>query len=195
MQIDRPIAITITIFVIILLVFFLVAPEYQTFQNLQLDLGKKRAEFNAEHEYYSEIAKTYFELQGRSDDIKKIDDALPQSQDFGKDIYFLQQTATANGMMMKSLFLSKSTSGASSGSNNLGNINSIVFSVNLIGDYSSLESFMASIEKSSRLLEITNISFGSSSASQPGFSLGKQQQQVQIQQTYSFNLEIMTHSY
>jgi len=191
MQIDRPIAIALILFIILLLAFFLVVPEYRSFRALQSDLSEKIAEFNAEHDYYSEINRVYFDLQNHQDDIKKIDDALPQDPNLGKLIYFFQNTAAENGMMVKDLFLSKSSSAnpvnTASGANN---VNDIVFSIDLIGDYSSLGNFIISLEKSARLFEITNISFGSSQA-QASLS----SQQSQIQQTSIFNLQVKAHSY
>ena len=56
MQIDRPITIGLILFVILLLIFFLVSPEYKTFVKLQTELGEKKAEFNAEYAYFSAIA-------------------------------------------------------------------------------------------------------------------------------------------
>ena len=190
MQIDRPIAISLILFIILLLIFLLVMPEYKTFGALQTELGEKKAEFNAEYDYYEAITKTYDDLQSHQGDIKKIDDALPKNSDLGKIIYFVQKTAKENGMLVRDLFLSKSSSGnAEAGVSN--NVKDIVFSIDLLGDYPSLGKFIVSLEKSSRIFEITNISFGSSSVSLPGSS----QSQPQSQQTYSFSLQIKTHSY
>jgi len=177
MQIDRPIAIALTLFIILLLIFFLVVPEYNTFKQLQTELGEKTAEFNAEFDYYAAITKTYFDLKSRQDDVKKIDDALPQNSDFGENIYFLQETARASGLTVKDLFLSKSSL-SNAGTNITGNVKDIVFSIDVLGDYTSLDNFIISLEKSSRIFEITNISFDS--ASKP---------------PYSFSLQIKTHSY
>lgn len=189
MQIDRPITIALILFIILLLVFFLVLPEYNMFKKLQVEYGDKKAEYEAEFEYYNEIAATEAELQSRSEDIAKIDDALPTDPDLGKVIYFLHETAVGNGMIIKSLFLSKSS--LNSVQNNLGKVKDIVFSVDIVGDYSSLEKFLISLEKSSRLFEITNISFGSSSQ----LPAGSGQTQFQTQQIYTFGLQIKTHSY
>jgi Tfp pilus assembly protein PilO len=181
MQIDRPIAIALTLFIILLLVFFLVVPEYNTFGKLQTELGEKTAEFNAEYDYYAAIAKTHNDLQGRQDEIKKIDNALPnQPQDsiLGKLIYSLQQTAKDNGLLVKNLFLSKSSSG-NAGPNVGDSVKDIVFSMDLSGNYASLENFIVSLEKSSRIFEITNVSFSFA----PGSLLE------------SFSLQIKTHSY
>ena len=177
MQIDRPIVIALLLFIILLLVFFLVVPEYNTFVSLQSQLGEKTAEYNAQFDYYAAITKTYYDLQSRQDDVKKIDDALPQVPDLGSLVYFLQETAKENGLVTKDLFLSKSSSN-NSNSNISSSIKDIVFSVDLLGSYASLENFIIALEESSRIFEVTNISFGSSS-----------------NPPYSFSLQIKTHSY
>jgi len=178
MQIDRPIAIALTLFIILLLVFFLVVPEYNTFGKLQTDLGEKKAEFNAEYDYYGAIAKTYDDLQNHQDDIKKIDDALPQGPIFGSLVYFLQGAATENGLIVKDLSLSAQSTQTSASSNNGNSVKGIIFSMDLLGDYPALENFIVNIEKSSRIFEVSSISFGSASAP-----------------PYSFSLQINTQSY
>ena len=175
MQIDRPITIGLMLFIILLLVFFLVVPEYNTFINLQTQLGEQEAAYVGQHDYYAAVDKSYYDLQSRKDDIAKIDDALPQDPTLGNTIYFLQETAKENGLIVKDLFLSKSSS---TDINSVGNIKDIVFSMDISGDYPSLEGFIMSLEKSSRLFEVTSISFGSQSAP-----------------PYSFSLQIKTHSY
>jgi Tfp pilus assembly protein PilO len=190
MTIDRPISIALLLFATLLMVFFLVAPEYKTFKQLQTELGEKKAEFNAEFDYYSAIARVYFELQNRKGDLEKIDDALPSDSSLGKIVYFFQKAASENGIMVKDLFLSKSSK------NNVtvgteSNVEDIVFSLDLLGDYSSLGNFMMVIEKSARLFEITNISFGSASQS----PIAVNQSQFQTQQISNFSLQIKTHSY
>jgi len=181
MHIDRPIVIALAIFVIILLVFFLVMPEYKTFTSLQTQLGEKTAEYNAEFDYYSAISKTYFELQSRQDDVNKIDNALPQDSNIGEAIYFLQKTAKADGLVLKNLSLSKSSAKASAvgtAYNLSDSVKDITFSINLSGNYASLENFIISLEKSSRLFEVTSIVFDSASGP-----------------PYNFNLQVKTHSY
>ena len=190
MTVDRPIAIALILFAILLLVFFLAYPEYQKFKSLQLELGQKRAEFNAEYDYFSTITKSYYDIQNHSDDIKKIDDALPSSSNFGPLIYFFQNKAMENGLMLKSLFLSSSSPAGLAA--NVG-VKDIVFSLNLSGDYPALENFIRALENSVRLFEITSVSFGLSSAASGPQS--QTQTQFQTQQVYSFSLEVKTHSY
>jgi len=177
MQIDRPIAIASTLFVILLVIFFLVMPEYGTFVRLQTELGEKIAQYDAQAGYYSAIAKTYEELQARQDDVNKIDDALPQDPALGKLIYFLQETAKENGLTVKDVFLSKlSTSNIQVSATN--SVKDLVLSMDLSGDYPSLLNFIFFLEKSSRIFEISSISFDSTSGP-----------------PYGFSLQVKTHSY
>jgi len=190
MRIDRPIIIALALFIILLLIFFLVVPEYKAFKKLQVDLAEKTAEYNAEYDYYSAIDKTQLDLQSRREDIEKIDDALPQDPTLGRLVYFLQETAKENGIMFKDIFLSK----ASLGSFDTGvgkSVKNIVFSLNLSGSYASLENFIISLEKSSRIFEVTSISFGAAASS----PLGQSQPQPQAQPTFNFSLQIKTYSY
>lgn len=192
MNINRPIAIAIILFAALLLAFFFVSPKYREFRALQITEGEKKGEFNAKYDYFSAISKAYFELQNRKDDIKKIDDALPSESEFGRLVYFFQQKADESGLIAKNVFLSKGGP-ASPGSN----VKEIIFSLDLLGSYSSLENFIASLEKSARLFEVKSITFNSETSTESASSKSKSAlpKELAQNQTYSFNLEIKTHSY
>ncbi len=176
MRIDRPITIAIFIIIIIVLVSFLVMPEYNKFQLLQTQLGEKRAEYVGQHDYYAAVDKIYYDLNDRKDDIKKIDDALSADPTLGKTVYYLQEMAQKNGLIVKNLFLSKSS--RTENAANASQVKNIIFSVDLLGDYPSLEGFIISLENSSRIFEVTSIAFGTATAP-----------------PYSFSLQIKTYSY
>jgi len=188
MQIDRPIAIAVTLFVILILLFSFVVPKYHQFKDLQLKLGEKTAEFNAEYEYFSEITRAHYEIESKKDSIEKIDDALPTDSNFGRLVYFFQKKSLENGIIVTSLFLNKAPQiGVGD------NVKELAFSLNLVGSYSSLQSFIISLERSSRMFEVTTISFSSGGvestfdpASPPQF---------ETQEIYTFNLEVKTYSY
>jgi len=190
MKIDRPITIALILFAVLLIVFFLVSPEYKILKELQLELAEKRAKRIAEFEYYNEINKTYFDLMGRQEDVKKIDNAIPNMAESGRIIYSLQRTATESGLMIKDIFLSK-TGQSSSRNQQQSALKEITFSVNLLGGYSSLGQFLRALEQSERIFEVSNISFGTS-ASQP---IVGGLMQFQVDQIYNFNLQIKTHYY
>jgi len=189
MKIDRPITIAVILFVVLLLVFFLIVPEYKKFKVLQTDLAEKTAEYNAEFDYYASITKTYQELLAHEEDLQKVDDAIPEDPNLGEIVYFLQNNALENGMIVKDLFLSKTSQSA--GKSVKAGTKDIIFSIDLLGDYLSLQKFIISLEKSARLFEVTAITFGSDTL----IPAETTQTQFQIQQTYSFNLEIKVRSY
>ena len=182
MTIDRPITIAVTLFIILLLIFFLVVPKYHQFKELQQKIGEQQSAYDAKFAYYSEVAKVYDQLQAKKDIVDKIDSAIPSNIAYGPLVYFFQKKAMENGMIVRGLFLSKAAP-----INPESNLKEIGFSLDVLGSYSALKSFMASLEKSSRLFEITNISFGSSGVSVAG--------QLQILQIYPFKLEVKTFSY
>ncbi len=189
MKIDRPIAIALILFATLLVVFFLTAPQYEVFKGLRQNLAEKRAEYNAQLDYYTTIAKVYDQLKSRTEDIAKIDDALPTNSELGQVVYFFQKTAAENGIVIKNLYLSKTGN-----ANSKSNVKEIVFSLDLLGNFSSLKSFMFALEKSARLFEVVSISFGSSYASQNLSSMSSASQ-FQSEQMASFNLQIKTQSY
>jgi len=185
MKISRPILIVLFLLIAGLLGFYLLWPEYQTFKNLQAGLGEKQAEYNAQFDYFSQIAKVYNDIEGRKEDIAKVDDALPTEPNFGNLVFFFQKKAGENGLIIKDLFLSKSS--VQKGSD----IKETVISLDLMGSYSSLGSFINSLEKSARILEVASISFGSGSLQASSLNLA----QFQSQQTYLFRMEVKTYSY
>jgi len=185
MHIDKPIIIALTLFIILLLIFFLVSPEYKKFKVLQTELGIKKAEYTAEFEYYSEIVKNYYQLKSRPDDIKKIDSALPSEPNLGKLVYYIQEEATKNGLVVKNLFLTKSSTSTTSNT-----IKDLAFSLSLVGNYSSLESFLTSLQSSARLFEIASISFGAG-----GVSSVMNATQFETESVFSFSMQINTHIY
>lgn len=174
MQLNKPIAIALILLVVILLVIFLVMPEYQTLTDLRDKLGQKMSQRVSQVDYYATISKLYENIQAKAKDIQKIDNALPQNPSLGKTFYFLQNSAQENGLAVKSIFLSK----AGATNTTFKSIKDLSFSMNVSGDYNSLKNFIIFLEKSSRIFEVTNISF--SSGTKP---------------PYDFSLQLVTHSY
>ncbi len=194
MTVDRPITIAVILFIILLLIFFLVAPKYQEFKFFQQKIGEKQAAYDAKFAYYSEIAKVYEQLMAKKDIVDKIDSAIPSNVSYGPLVYFFQKKGLENGLIVRGLFLTKASS-----INPESDIKEIIFSLDLLGGYSALKGFMSSLEKSARLFEISNISFGSSVQAQATSALlgaqSKNYAPIQILQTYPFKLEVKTFSY
>lgn len=189
MEIDRPITITIIIFTIILLIYFFVVPKYYEFRDFQVKLATVEAEYNGKFAYYAEVSKIFRELEDNKEIIGKVVNAIPLKPQLADLIYFFQQKGTESGLIVKNIFLTRISPVTSESS-----IKEIVFSLDLLGNYQSFKNFLYLMESSSRLFEISNVSFGSQATSK----LLSSQNQTQIpkeQQLYSFKLEVKTYSY
>lgn len=198
MKVDRPITIAVIIFIIILLMYFFVVPKYYEFKDLQIKLGKAEAEYNAKFAYFSEVSKIFRELEDRQESLEKIENAMPPKPQLADLVYFFQQKGTESGLIVKNILLTKISPVTSESS-----IKEIIFSLDVLGNYQSLKTFLSSLEGSSRLFEVGNISFGSQALNQlssPQIQNPISKQKTPVvqsltQQVYSFKFEIKTHSY
>jgi len=162
--------------VTIIMIIFLVFPEYKEFRSLQDQIALKQAEKNAKYAYYSEVNKVYDELIKRKEGVEKIDRAIPDQVTLAPIIYFIQRKSIENGLLVKDIFFNKIPQKVDKAS-----MKDIVFSVNLVGSYSAIKNFLKSLEYSANLFGVNSISFAG--------------QQSQNSQTYSFSMEIKTYSY
>ncbi|MEK7541132.1 MAG: type 4a pilus biogenesis protein PilO [Patescibacteria group bacterium] len=188
MKVDRPIAISVIIFIIVLLIYFFVAPKYIEFKDLQIKLGKAEAEYNGKFAYYSEISQIFTKLEDNKESLEKIENAIPSKPQLADLVYFFQQKGVESGLIVKDILLTKISPATSES-----NIKEIVFSLDALGSYQSFKNFLSSLESSSRLFEVGNISFGLQIASQSPPKTPTVQ--LMAQQTFSFQLEIKTQSY
>ena len=168
--------------------YFFVVPRYYEFRDFQMKLGKAEAEYTGKFAYYSEVVKIFSELENRKESLDKISNAMPPKPQLADLIYFFQQKGAESGLIIKNMLLIKiSPITPESG------IKEIVFSLDALGNYQSLKNFLFLIESSSRLFEVDNVSFGAQIINQ--LSQKTPVSQPSAQQTYSFRLEIKTHSY
>ncbi len=175
MEIDRPIAIAVTLFIVLVLGFYLVAPEYQEFRDSQLELSKKEAEFEGREAYFLEVANTFRKLKIYEDELEKIDSALPASPSLASLIYFLQKKSAETGLILQAANLRKISSIAKTS-----DIKETRFYLEFFGSYFAFKNFLSSLEKSARLIEVESVSFASLK---------------DTDETYPFKLIIKTYSY
>lgn len=186
MKIDRAIAIVLFLLAGLVLLFFWTMPVYREFKGVQLTLAQKKAEFNAQYEYYADINKRYLELRRRKDDLEKVDNALPQTPELGQLIYYFQKETKDAGLLMRNVVLAQASSKGGPKE-----VKDTIFSLDLFGDYRALRDFVKKLEKSDRIFEVTRVSFGST-----GQQIGTAPRQSQSTLgLFSFNLEVKTHSY
>ena len=95
--------------------------------------------------------------------------------------------------MIKYLFLSKSSSSYAQQAGTGNSVKDITFSMDLLGDYSSLGKFLISLEKSSRLFEVTILFFSASLVSIATISISQDLNAIPISNSnkrIDFNLQL-----
>lgn len=180
-EIDRPIAIAVILFVVLILGFYLVLPKYQEFRELLVQLSNKEAEFQARDAYFVEVTKAYKELMQNQEALKKIESALPSRFSVATLVNLLSKKAAENGVIVEKITINKGT-----GVGTETNVYENNISLNLTSSYDSFKKFLVALEKSARLIEAERFSF----AITPPTT-----QSPQVATLTSFTLSIKVYSY
>jgi len=162
---DRIYLIPISIFLSMVLIFFLVWPKYQKLTSLKKEILAKESEVQSQKNYFEELKRTSEELKNFEDILSKIDLALPQKTSMPEFLNFIQKSSAQSGLTLKAI--SSFTITPSEG----GKINEIRISLTLGGSYSDFKNYLSVLEKSARLIEVENITFSSEKEGQFTFSL------------------------
>lgn len=192
MEINRPVATVVLLIINAVLIFLFVWPEYNRASALELRLREKQAAYNGQSIYYANIAKTLLEIDGRSDVLSKVESALPDEFALAPLLYFFQKKGTENGLVVKTVVFSRLDPASGNRATTLlpkeREVKNIVLTLDVFGNYQGLKNFLASIERSARILEVKSISFNTADVAFGNVAQGQAK-------TYNFKLEIVTHSY
>ncbi|MFH1841321.1 MAG: type 4a pilus biogenesis protein PilO [Candidatus Nealsonbacteria bacterium] len=137
---------------VVLGVFFL-WPRYQDFQILQANIENKESELQSKKEYFSQIREAAEKLQDYKENLSKISSALPSAPDVSSLFNFLQNISSEAGLVLEETKLVRIDSQKTAG------LKEIIIDIELKGSYSAFDSFLSALEKSSRLIEVSKISF------------------------------------
>lgn len=146
-----------------LIVVFLLFPQYQNYKILNKELSLKREELSSKNEYFNSIHATKQILDGKKDDLSKIDNALPLDPDPVIVLLSIQKKASDNGVVItkvNSLSVEdgnkRGVKGSFSGEKN--SFRKIKISLSLAGSYESIVNFISSLEKDPRIINIEEMS-------------------------------------
>lgn len=166
---SRLATIIICLLISLLLVSFLLWPEIQKYRNLNLSVKIKDIQIENQDKYFSQIQDKAERLKSYEEEISKIDSALPDDPGVPSVLEFVVQTANKNGMQLTeivntSLVSAQEATGnqtiqESGVTNNKLKEASIEFKI--LGEYSALKNFIATLEKNARLIEVESINFAS----------------------------------
>ncbi|HLD70397.1 MAG TPA: type 4a pilus biogenesis protein PilO [Negativicutes bacterium] len=184
MELNKPIATILILLITGLLAFLFVLPEYRRSGQLQVEEKEKEAEYTGKAAYYANISTLAENLESRKTALVKVDSALPEELSVAAATNFFQKKAAETGSVVKSVVFSDSLAPARDKIESK-KLRSITFSVDLLGNYQGLKTFLLALEKSSRIFEVATISF----------STLKDFAAADLPKTYDFKLEIKTYAY
>lgn len=174
-MINKTITSSISFLLALLILGVFAWPKYQELKSIQEKIGAKETELQYLEEYFKNLKTLSEELKKHSDNLSKIDSFLPSDPSLPSLLEFLQKTGSEHGLILK-----KIGQATSSSSKTQERIKEYQIQLSLSGSYSSLKSYLAALEKTSRLIEVDSISFFSPREGE---------------ELFTFDLMIKFHSY
>ncbi len=164
----------VSCFIVVIMVALILWPRFDELKTTQKDVEEKKAEFQMEDEYASELNKIKGELEQYESSVSKTSSALPADPSLPSLFNFLQQSSSQSGLVLKTI-----NPFSISDSKNLPNLRETTFSLGVAGSYSAFKNFLSTLEKSARMIEIESISFSSPTE----------------EELFDFNLQIKVYSH
>jgi len=170
-----PIIIAACLFVVISFSAIFLFPRYRDLNELQKNLEAIKKGFQQQEDYFSNLLQIKTDLGQYKEELAKISSSLPDDPSLPSLFSFLQKASSQSGLVLKGI----SPFTVSSVPEEFPNIKATQFSLEITGPYSSFKNFVSTLEKSSRIIEVENISFAS----------------PQEDNLFTFNLRIKVYSY
>ncbi|MFH0792079.1 MAG: type 4a pilus biogenesis protein PilO [bacterium] len=186
--------VSIVIFLSIIVVGVVaVWPAYQIMRESLGALKLKETELETKGAYYDNVALLYKESKEYAGELAKINSALPEKNSTASLFQFIQQIGSENGMALKDIGAFSTNPSADSL-----RIKEVEFDFTILGNYSSFRNFLEALEKSSRLIDVRNISIpqekSSTVSGDSEIATGELSQKSETG-VFPFNIKVTTHSY
>lgn len=135
------------------LLLFVVWPKYQELSDLNQEVQRTEERVEKSKDYVDKLNDLSGKLDEHSKQMKKVNSALPEKPGIPSLLDFLYSSASdKQGLLLRNV-------GSISKSNYQGNIKKININLELGGSYSSFKDFLKITEKTSRIIEVENVSF------------------------------------
>ncbi len=159
------VATVVSFLIVIAVSFFVLWPNFQELKVVQANIEKKEAEFKSKREYLQILEEIKAELEESKEELLKINTALPSDPSVPSLFNYLQSVASGSGLIVAEISpFAVSPSGVFS------DLKEITFNIKISGSYSSVKSFILTLERTARLIEIESISLSPTGDGSFGFS-------------------------
>ncbi len=165
-RINYPIVIAILLLCSLILGLAVFLPKYQDLSITSAKIKNEKEKLSAEREYYSSIASASEELKKYGEELSKVGASLPGDSSLPSLLNFLEKAVSQAGVIIESISPS-----SLSPSSALKDVKEVRVSLSVSGDYSAFKNLIYILERSSRLIEVENISFSHLRATDNGYNL------------------------
>ena len=171
----------VLIFVLLLTAFSVLQPKIKELTKIGKEISQKETEIELNQNYFVRLRDTKTELDKYQPELSKIDSSLPNDALVPDFLGFLQGATSQSGLLLQ-----KSGSFVTSPSSNFPLLQETTFSVGVAGSYGAFKTFLNSLEKSARVIEVNSITFSPGTASAAG---------GRTSDFFNFDLSVKTYSY
>ena len=150
------------IIVLIALTFgvLLVMPKYNETLDLQEKDAQAKTDLKNKNDYFEQLKKIDSQLKNYSDNLTKIKTALPDNPEAPALANFVQSASSQSGLILKNLTYGYNNSTLKPAAENaVATVQALDMQLSLSGSYPAFKDFLSRIEKSSRLIEVQEITF------------------------------------
>jgi len=151
-----PIIIAACLFIVLSFSAVFLYPRYQNLNELRRSLKISEEEVQRQEDYFSNLSQIGTDLEQYKEELAKISSSLPDDPSLPSLFSFLQKASSQSGLVLRGI-----SPFTISSSEEFPNIKAIQFSLEVVGPYSSFKNFISTLENSSRIIEVENISFSS----------------------------------
>jgi len=151
-------------------------PKLQDFLNLKEQLEVKEAEIKQKEEYFTELNSLSRKMKDYSEELAKIDSALPEDPSIPALFNFIQVKSSENGLILENLTLGKIGP-----SLDKPGVNQISFNISVSGSYFAFKNFLFILYKNVRIIDVSSIKFS---------SFGEEKRNL-----FVFDMSLVTYSY
>ncbi len=145
--------VVICLIITLILGVVLIGPRYKELKELQQEIKKKSQELEYQEKYLSDLEEASQNLKEYTQELQKINSALPPSPNLPALFGYFQKASSQNGLVLKSINPAAiTTSEKISG-------REIKISLSVVGSYPSFKNFLATLQKSARLIGVTSLAF------------------------------------
>lgn len=148
----------------IVLGFLLLWPQYQKLGEARWQVKEKEIERNNQEEYFVHVESLSQDLKGYEEQLSKIFSALPSNYDIPDLLNYISNASNQNGMTLDKIISfsaeqpKKTSTTPSIEETVVSKAKEITIEFGVSGDYTALKNFIATLEKSARIIEVDSIS-------------------------------------